>query len=308
MAALSEKLPLEAQLCAVDGQAQFFPERAFEFEGLDGTVVCTQEMHTGGMIWDAEVILAHLLVERFGADADADAGDADTGDADTGDAEADTGAGSGCADEQVPDPPEGPSSPDPLPTSLPRSLEGKRVIELGAGAGLAGIVAAQLGAAVVVFTEIAKVLPVLQQNIKANLPDAVGAGEEGGLEGGNEGEAGSGEGRDGEGGGGDGMTPLRVACCEQWWGEALAGPVAEHAPFDLILVRPINLRSYIVHPTTAPSHHSISPAPQHRTTAPSHHFINPPPRRLRTASTTQRSSRLSAKQSPTVLVPAPSAG
>ena len=298
MAALSEKLPLEAQLCAVDGQAQFFPERAFEFEGLDGTVVCTQEMHTGGMIWDAEVILAHRLVERFGADADADA---DSGDADTG-------AGSGCADEQASDPPEGPSSPDPLPTSLPRSLEGKRVIELGAGAGLAGIVAAQLGAAVVVFTEIAKVLPVLQQNIKTNLPEAVGAGDEGGLEGGNEGEAGSGEGRDREGGGDDGMTALRVACCEQWWGEALAGPVAEHAPFDLILVRPINPRSYIVQPTTAPSHHSISPAPQHRTTPPSHHLINPPPRRLRTVSTTQRSSRLSAKQSPTVLVPAPSAG
>ena len=41
------------------------------------------------------------------------------------------------------------------------SLAGKRVIELGAGAGLAGIVAARLGAAVVVFTEIEKVLPHL---------------------------------------------------------------------------------------------------------------------------------------------------
>ena len=220
----SEKLRLEAQLCAVDGQAQFFPERAFEFEGLDGTIVCTQEMHTGGMIWDAEVILAHRLVEHFGS-----------------------GSGSGSADEPPAHAPKGPSSPGPLSTSLPRSLAGKRVIELGAGAGLAGIAAAQLGAEVVVFTEIAKVLPVLRGNIKANLPDAVRFEEEG--EGGGAGEAGSGEGRDGGGGGedggsrGDDTAALRVACCEQWWGETLAGPVAELAPFDLILVRPVTARS-----------------------------------------------------------------
>lgn len=203
----SDILPLEEQLCALDSQAQFFPERAFEFDGLDGTVVCAQEMHTGGMIWDAEVILAHRLVERYGSNSEA--------------------VGRGCD-----------------------SLVGKRVIELGAGAGLAGIVAAQLGAAVVVFTEIEKVLPVLTRNVEANLPNAIGTrvddgnaegGGRGGGDDGGDGNSGTGvcdhgdRGSDGDDRECDGGA-VRVACCEQWWGEELAGPVAKHAPFDLILV------------------------------------------------------------------------
>ncbi|XP_001604308.2 protein-lysine methyltransferase METTL21D [Nasonia vitripennis] len=46
-------------------------------------------------------------------------------------------------------------------------LKGKRVLELGAGLGCAGIVAACFGAHVV-LTDLATVLPMLEKNIKAN--------------------------------------------------------------------------------------------------------------------------------------------
>ena len=50
---------MEEQMSATDPSVQFFPERAFDFDGLD-TVVITQSMDstTGGMVWDAEVVLA----------------------------------------------------------------------------------------------------------------------------------------------------------------------------------------------------------------------------------------------------------
>ncbi|XP_074532771.1 EEF1A lysine methyltransferase 3-like [Halichoeres trimaculatus] len=48
-------------------------------------------------------------------------------------------------------------------------LRGKRVIELGAGTGVVGILAARIGA-VVTLTDLPLVLPQLQTNISANMP------------------------------------------------------------------------------------------------------------------------------------------
>ncbi|KAI3370232.1 hypothetical protein L3Q82_025008, partial [Scortum barcoo] len=48
-------------------------------------------------------------------------------------------------------------------------LRGKRIIELGAGTGVVGILAARLGA-VVTLTDLPLVLPQLQANVSANMP------------------------------------------------------------------------------------------------------------------------------------------
>ncbi|XP_034545857.1 EEF1A lysine methyltransferase 3-like [Notolabrus celidotus] len=48
-------------------------------------------------------------------------------------------------------------------------LRGKRIIELGAGTGVVGILAARMGA-VVTLTDLPLVLPQLQSNISANMP------------------------------------------------------------------------------------------------------------------------------------------
>ncbi|KAJ4846830.1 hypothetical protein Tsubulata_004627 [Turnera subulata] len=47
-------------------------------------------------------------------------------------------------------------------------LQGKKVLELGAGVGLPGLAAARLGASRVVLTDIAPLLPVLLRNVEVN--------------------------------------------------------------------------------------------------------------------------------------------
>ncbi|EQC40558.1 hypothetical protein SDRG_02446 [Saprolegnia diclina VS20] len=55
----------------------------------------------------------------------------------------------------------------------PQVLAGKRVLEVGSGLGLVGMVCAHLGAAAVTLTDMDEVVPMLQYNLKLNALEAV---------------------------------------------------------------------------------------------------------------------------------------
>lgn len=56
------------------------------------------------------------------------------------------------------------------------TVAGRRVVELGSGCGLVGVVAAKAGAAATVLTDLHSVLPLLRQNVRRNAPYGGGGG------------------------------------------------------------------------------------------------------------------------------------
>ena len=164
----SQSVPwLAEQLAGVgDGSLRWFPERAFDFypfrsETNGGeskttssrspssaaaafTVVVEQDPgHVGGIVWDAETVLSHHLVERYGACSDKNAIEHGAESARTIDT-------IGSSKFEAPD--------------KRRSMRGLKVVELGAGTGLAGCVCGLLGAKKVVLTELTEALPLLERN------------------------------------------------------------------------------------------------------------------------------------------------
>lgn len=220
---------LEEQISSVgDGSLRWFPERAFDFceafyqkqtgnptsiatdrtstKRLLPTVVIEQDPgHVGGIVWDAEVVLAHHIADAFA-----------------------TSSATTSHDCTLPHEPK---------TTKP--LAGKRVIELGAGTGLAGLVCGLLGADHVVLTELPEALGLLRRNADRTLPQksevkgrGVGAGcAEGDCIGG-------GSAFDGD------MIDGLCSVCELSWGEKGYASALElaptlfrkNAPFDLVLV------------------------------------------------------------------------
>jgi len=129
------------------------------------------------------------------------------------------------------------------------SIAGRRVLELGSGCGVAGLVAAAMGAAHVSLTDLPAVLPVLTRNAQrsggrgsgdcASGDGGGGGGGGGGGMGGGSSGGGSGSGGGGGGGGdggdGGGAGVKWDVWALEWDDEDRAAQVARAGPLDVIL-------------------------------------------------------------------------
>ena len=105
------------------------------------------------------------------------------------------------------------------------SIAGRRVLELGSGCGVAGLVAAAMGAAHVSLTDLPAVLPVLTRNAQRSCGHVSG----GRVSGGGGGSTGSG------GGDGGGAGAKWDVWALEWDDEDRAAQVARAGPLDVIL-------------------------------------------------------------------------
>ena len=132
------------------------------------------------------------------------------------------------------------------------AIAGRRVLELGSGCGVAGLVAAAMGAAHVSLTDLPAVLPVLTRNAQRSCGSGSGgsgsggsgSGGSGGSGSGGSGSGGSGSGGCGGGGGsgdcggcgdGGGADAKWEVWALEWDDEDRAAQVARAGPLDVIL-------------------------------------------------------------------------
>ena len=119
-------------------------------------------------------------------------------------------------------------------------IAGRRVLELGSGCGVAGLVAAAMGAAHISLTDLPAVLPVLTRNAQRSCGGGGGGGSGGGGGGsgsGGSGGCGGGDDSGGCGGGGDGggADAKWAVWALEWDDEDRAAQVARAGPIDVIL-------------------------------------------------------------------------
>ena len=112
--------------------------------------------------------------------------------------------------------------------SMAIAIAGRRVLELGSGCGVAGLMAHAMGAAHVSLTDLPAVLPVLTRNAQRSCGS--GSGGSGG-----DGSGGGGSGGGGDCGDGGGVDAKWEVWALEWDDEDRAAQVARAGPLDVIL-------------------------------------------------------------------------
>lgn len=143
------------ELAAFDGALIHFPQRSVSFvsETCNVSILLDQHMgNVGSTLWDSEVILAHHLFAAHCASENPDSSCTQADSHHHSDTAESATAASCTSSKNSKNSSDAPTSRPVIisnPDRFRLPLTGKRVLELGAGTGLAGILCARLGARVV---------------------------------------------------------------------------------------------------------------------------------------------------------------